>query len=416
MNLNQGENLLAVRAVNRAGPAGLLVHLNLGGTETRQVVSDTQWLVTDREQPGWNLPGVEVSTWRPAVRLGAHGSAPWGDVLTRASAPPASSLKLLPGFAAELLRSAEPGGGVVGVPGVRRPGPAGRFARGGRQAAVAVLLRRRRPDCRRRSRAGTDPFRHGPALRSWQPVRQCPGPGRLRSVPADRHRRERSLRSRRGTVAEGVQGRRRTRVSRAGARPGRAHLRPQWERHETAGGHLPRFPAPALRRGRAFAQRRRNDAGGRRPRARMSDPPHRSRGSDLGAGGGGHAQRLRLRFPTRRRIVYLGQRQRMGLGHALVPPHAGLSRRVGSRNGLAGRHARLAGSLSRHDRGASSTSASVRRAASSSAPAPGSPASTGGRCISRTGPTAASLPCISSPTAPVSAARSRSSSKASPST
>ncbi len=118
MNLNQGENLLAVRAVRtRNRPptapttpptAGLLVHLNLGGAETRQIITDTNWLAVDRESPGWNRSGHDTSSWGAALRLGPHGVAPWGDVLAKASATPASSLKLLPGFQAELLRSAQP--------------------------------------------------------------------------------------------------------------------------------------------------------------------------------------------------------------------------------------------------------------------------------------------------------------------
>lgn len=108
MNLNQGDNVLAVRATRHTRPGALLVHLNLGGTETRQVLTDTQWLVLDREVPGWNKASLDLTDWTPAHRLGPHGMAPWGDVLTKASATPSASLKLLPGFEADLLRSAQP--------------------------------------------------------------------------------------------------------------------------------------------------------------------------------------------------------------------------------------------------------------------------------------------------------------------
>ncbi len=117
MNLNQGPNLIAVHAIRRPptpdgpSPGGLLVHLNLGGTETRQIVSDSSWLTTDREVPGWTKPNLDVSAWARARSLGAHGSAPWGDVLSKASATPASALKLLPGYEVDLLRSAEPNEG-----------------------------------------------------------------------------------------------------------------------------------------------------------------------------------------------------------------------------------------------------------------------------------------------------------------
>lgn len=108
MNLNQGENLLAVRVDNRSGPAGLLVHLHLGGAESREVLSDRSWIVTDREQPRWNQRESDTASWAPARELGPHGIPPWGETLLKASATPASSLELLPGFTAELLRSAQP--------------------------------------------------------------------------------------------------------------------------------------------------------------------------------------------------------------------------------------------------------------------------------------------------------------------
>ena len=108
MNLQQGPNLLAVRAQRGTATGALLVHLNLGGTETRQIVTDTHWLAANREVSGWNKAGADTSSWSPARRLGPHGMAPWGDMLSRASATPASSLKVLPGFEPELLRSAQP--------------------------------------------------------------------------------------------------------------------------------------------------------------------------------------------------------------------------------------------------------------------------------------------------------------------
>lgn len=111
MRLNQGENVLAVRARNEQGKPGLLLHLNLGGAESAQVVSDTQWLTTTREESGWNTLEFDASRWTPATVIGAHGIQPWGDILSRASATPAESLRLLPGFQAELLRSAAPGEG-----------------------------------------------------------------------------------------------------------------------------------------------------------------------------------------------------------------------------------------------------------------------------------------------------------------
>lgn len=108
MNLQQGENLIAVRTTRPTEPASLLIHLNLGGTETHQVITSTNWLVSEREVTGWNKAGLDTTSWTHARSRGTHGVAPWGNVLAKASATPASSLRLLPGFEAELLRSAQP--------------------------------------------------------------------------------------------------------------------------------------------------------------------------------------------------------------------------------------------------------------------------------------------------------------------
>jgi putative heme-binding domain-containing protein len=109
VRLNQGENVLAVRARNRSGRAGLLVHLNLNGQTN--VVSDASWLVATNEEPNWSALQFNAAQWQAVRVIGAAGIAPWGDVLARASATPADALTSLPGFRVELLRSAEPGEG-----------------------------------------------------------------------------------------------------------------------------------------------------------------------------------------------------------------------------------------------------------------------------------------------------------------
>ncbi len=108
VNLNQGDNVLAVRVRNLSGPAGLLVHLNLGGERGGIVVSDTNWLTASREQPGWNELAFAAADWKPAIALGPHGMPPWGDVLARPSATPAESIQVPAGYRVELLRSARP--------------------------------------------------------------------------------------------------------------------------------------------------------------------------------------------------------------------------------------------------------------------------------------------------------------------
>lgn len=107
--LNQGPNVIAVRARNNSGPAGLLVHLRLGGEAT--VVSDGSWLATTNEEPNWFALAFNAAHWQPARVLGPLGMEPWGDVLHRAAAAPPDALRVAAGFGVELLRSAEPGEG-----------------------------------------------------------------------------------------------------------------------------------------------------------------------------------------------------------------------------------------------------------------------------------------------------------------
>jgi putative heme-binding domain-containing protein len=109
VRLNQGENVLAVRARNRSGESGLLVHLNLNGQTN--VVSDASWLVATNEEPNWSGLQFNAAPWETARVIGPSGVAPWGDVFARPAATPAEGLTVPPGFRVELLRSAEPGEG-----------------------------------------------------------------------------------------------------------------------------------------------------------------------------------------------------------------------------------------------------------------------------------------------------------------
>ena len=108
MKLNQGENVMAIRASNREGAGGVLLHLNLGGSEQAQLVTDATWLVSTNEQPGWDTLRFDASGWSPAVNLGPHGVMPWGEVFFRPTATAAESIRVPAGFRVDLLHSAEP--------------------------------------------------------------------------------------------------------------------------------------------------------------------------------------------------------------------------------------------------------------------------------------------------------------------
>jgi len=112
--VREGANVLAARAKNGApGAAGVLVKLEVRSPNMSAlfVVSDAAWLTSATETNGWNASDFPVTGWKRAVSLGKLGVAPWGEVLKPATATPAESLTLLPGFKAELLHSAQPNEG-----------------------------------------------------------------------------------------------------------------------------------------------------------------------------------------------------------------------------------------------------------------------------------------------------------------
>ena len=106
VRLNQGENVVAVRAENRGGAGGLLAHLNLAGQTN--LLSDGSWLVSTNLEPGWSGLAFNAAHWQRARVLGTNGMAPWGNVFSIASATPAEALSVPADFKVELLRSAAP--------------------------------------------------------------------------------------------------------------------------------------------------------------------------------------------------------------------------------------------------------------------------------------------------------------------
>ncbi|MFV1964054.1 MAG: hypothetical protein ACC628_01430 [Pirellulaceae bacterium] len=85
--LKQGENLLAVRAVNgpapSKNPAGLIARLAIAlENGTRQtVVSDRSWRVEKRLVPNWEQPSQDDSNWEFAIVGAPFGGGPWGKIV-----------------------------------------------------------------------------------------------------------------------------------------------------------------------------------------------------------------------------------------------------------------------------------------------------------------------------------------------
>src|SRR5262249_55383790 len=73
-----GVNVLAVRAQNNVGPAGLLAQLTIvsGNQSPVVIVSDGSWNSAQKGPPDWQQPNFDDSPWQAARELGVPGSTP----------------------------------------------------------------------------------------------------------------------------------------------------------------------------------------------------------------------------------------------------------------------------------------------------------------------------------------------------
>ena len=119
-NLKPGENVIAIKAENEGGSAGLLAELDFATEEgTRaKVVTDATWTTSTSANANWEkLPFTAGANWVAPKSLGKLGVQPWGTLAAATatgggkSATAAESLAVLDGFKVELLRSAQPGEG-----------------------------------------------------------------------------------------------------------------------------------------------------------------------------------------------------------------------------------------------------------------------------------------------------------------
>jgi hypothetical protein len=107
--MREGANVLAVRGRNGgAGPAAVFVKLEVRSPNNFGVffITDKSWQCSATEASGWETVDFSPRDWKPVASFGPVGVTPWGDVLGAPRATPAESLALLPGFKAELLKSA----------------------------------------------------------------------------------------------------------------------------------------------------------------------------------------------------------------------------------------------------------------------------------------------------------------------
>jgi putative heme-binding domain-containing protein len=111
-SVKQGRNLIAIRGKNVAADAGVIAMLEMeSGRKKQFVMTDTSWKSAATAGGNWFQDGYDAGGWTKPVSLGKLGVKPWGDVMSLPKATPAEELTLLPGYRAELIRSAQPGEG-----------------------------------------------------------------------------------------------------------------------------------------------------------------------------------------------------------------------------------------------------------------------------------------------------------------
>lgn len=80
--LRSGENVLAIAATNEGGPAGVLGKLvvEFEQGDTLVILTDKNWRWSQTEQPNWQQPNFDDSSWQSAREVGNFGTPPWGVV------------------------------------------------------------------------------------------------------------------------------------------------------------------------------------------------------------------------------------------------------------------------------------------------------------------------------------------------
>ncbi len=80
-HLHPGKNLLAVRARNGRGPAGLLLLIRLITDDgVIAIVSDASWRCSDQDTPDWASTALDDSAWPHATIIGPAFSSPWKNI------------------------------------------------------------------------------------------------------------------------------------------------------------------------------------------------------------------------------------------------------------------------------------------------------------------------------------------------
>ncbi|MDB6072140.1 MAG: heme-binding protein [Verrucomicrobiales bacterium] len=102
-----GRNVIAVKAQNQGGSAGLVARVDLGGKGSPVLdETSTDWKQSSTAPEGWERPGFDDKSWSGSAAVASLGAGPWGNVFSRPAGgtliDPAD-LNLLPGFKADLV-------------------------------------------------------------------------------------------------------------------------------------------------------------------------------------------------------------------------------------------------------------------------------------------------------------------------
>lgn len=114
--LASGQNVIAIRAGNSGGPAGVLLQLEVKSAgHTSTVVSDSDWKASASPGDDWQAPGYDDSGWESATEVASLGAGSWSEVTAEKLASaieirdpvatPVSQIKSPKGFQVELLYS-----------------------------------------------------------------------------------------------------------------------------------------------------------------------------------------------------------------------------------------------------------------------------------------------------------------------
>lgn len=113
-----GENVVAVRAKNTGSAAGVLARLTIEDADGKKtvIVSDTSWTASKQSGEGWNKVGG-AKTFTKAYSFGKLGVSPWGELTEpkKGVATAADSIRVVPGFKIELIKSSQEEGSWVSM-------------------------------------------------------------------------------------------------------------------------------------------------------------------------------------------------------------------------------------------------------------------------------------------------------------